>query len=138
MNKVNSLRAAIVAAVPELVRTPDRLLVFINEGSICATGTRTASFDYEYECEVIITQFTGDADVVMVAVIEWARLNEPALVENPDLRRNGITFVADILSNEAVDIALKLKLSESVAVRVGDDGRRLIEHVDEAAEPWQP
>ncbi|WP_369064600.1 phage tail protein [Burkholderia gladioli] len=138
MNKVNSLRAAIVAAVPELARAPDRLLVFVNEGTVCATGTRTTSFDCEYECELIITRFTGHAIVVMAAVIEWAKLNEPALVENPDLRRGGIAFEADIQSNEATDIVLKLKLSESVVVKVDDDGRRLVEYFDEAAEPWQP
>ncbi|MBF3746566.1 phage tail protein, partial [Burkholderia pseudomallei] len=52
MNKPSSLRAALVAALPQLNASPDQLLVFVNEGRIEATGTRTASFDYEYECEI--------------------------------------------------------------------------------------
>ncbi|MDE3330434.1 phage tail protein, partial [Burkholderia pseudomallei] len=57
MNKPSSLRAALVAALPQLNASPDQLLVFVNEGRIEATGTRTASFDYEYECEIIIRDF---------------------------------------------------------------------------------
>lgn len=136
MNKPNSLRAALVAALPQLSASPDQLLVFVNEGRIEATGTRTASFDYEYECEIIIRDFVGSADDVMIAVVEWARSNQPDLVTNRDERRDGMTFVADVLSNSAVDLAIKVKLSESVVVGVDDDGNRTVEHIDDAADEW--
>ncbi|KGD57267.1 P2 phage tail completion R family protein [Burkholderia pseudomallei] len=136
MNKPNSLRAALVAALPQLNASPDQLLVFVNEGRIEATGTRTASFDCEYECEIIIRDFIGSADDVMIAVVEWARANQPDLVTNRDARRDGITFVADVLSNNAVDLGIKLKLSESVVVGTDDDGNRTVEHIDDAADEW--
>ncbi|CAJ5511529.1 bacteriophage tail completion protein R [Burkholderia pseudomallei] len=136
MNKPNSLRAALVAALPHLNASPDQLLVFVNEGRIEATGTRTASFDYEYECEIIIRDFVGSADDVMIAVVEWARSNQPDLVTNRDERRDGMTFVADVLSNSAVDLAIKVKLSESVVVGTDDDGNRTVEHIDDAADEW--
>ncbi|AOJ11671.1 phage tail protein [Burkholderia mayonis] len=136
MIKPNSLRAALVAALPQLNASPDQLLVFVNDGKIVATGTRTASFDYEYECEIIIRDFIGSADDAMIAVVEWARANQPDLVTNRDERRDGMTFVADILSNHAVDLGIKLKLSESVVVGVDDDGKRTVEHIDDASEAW--
>ncbi|ARK88533.1 phage tail protein [Burkholderia pseudomallei] len=136
MNKPNSLRAALVAALPQLSASPDQLLVFVNEGRIEATGTRTASFDYEYECEIIIRDFVGSADDVMIAVVEWARSNQPDLVTNRDERRDGMTFVADVLSNSAVDLAIKVKLSESVVVGTDEAGNRTVEHVNDAADAW--
>ncbi|CAJ8346016.1 bacteriophage tail completion protein R [Burkholderia pseudomallei] len=136
MNKPNSLRAALVAALPQLSASPDQLLVFVNEGRIEATGTRTAPFDYEYECEIIIRDFVGSADDVMIAVVEWARSNQPDLVTNRDERRDGMTFVADILSNNAVDLGLKVKLSESVVVGTDEAGNRTVEHIDDAADEW--
>ncbi|KIX70127.1 phage tail protein [Burkholderia pseudomallei] len=136
MNKPNSLRAALVAALPQFSASPDQLLVFVNEGRIDATGTRTASFDYEYECEIIIRDFIGSADEVMIAVVEWARANQPDLVTNRDERRDGMTFVADVLSNDAVDLGIKLKLSESVVVGTDENGNRTVEHIDDAADEW--
>lgn len=136
MIKPNSLRAALVAAIPQLAAAPDLLVVFINDGHIVATGTRTPSFEYRYECEILIRDFIGNADEVMVAVVEWARANQPDLVTNADQRRDGMTFIADILANDAVDLAVKLKLTESVVVGTDEGGRRTVEHVDDAAEHW--
>ena len=47
-----------------------------------------------------------------------------------------MTFIADILANDAVDLAVKLKLTESVVVGTDEGGRRTVEHVDDAAEHW--
>jgi hypothetical protein len=136
MNKPNSLRAAIERAHPQLSASPDLLTVFINDGTVVATGTRTPSFEYRYDCEMIVRDFIGSADEVMIAVIEWARVNQPNLVTNPDQRRDGITFVADILANNAVDLAVTLKLTESVVVGTDDHGQRTVEHIDDSAEHW--
>ncbi|AGK48243.1 P2 phage tail completion R family protein [Burkholderia thailandensis MSMB121] len=72
----------------------------------------------------------------MIAVVEWARANQPDLVTNRDERRHGMTFVADILSNNAVDLGLKVKLSESVVVGTDAAGNRTVEHIDDAADEW--
>ncbi|TCW81009.1 phage tail protein [Burkholderia sp. SRS-46] len=136
MIKPNSLRAALADALPQLAAAPDLLAVFINDGHIVATGTHTPSFEYRYECEILIRDFIGSADDVMIAVVEWSRANQPDLVTNADQRRDGMTFVADILANNAVDLAVKLKLTESVVVGVNEDGGRTVEHVDDSAEEW--
>jgi hypothetical protein len=95
MNKSNSLRRALNAAVPSLVTDPDKLLVFIDTGNIIATGAASDSFDYAYTLNVMLLDFTGDADIVFAALIAWVRRNQSDLLTNDDLRKTGISFEAD-------------------------------------------
>ena len=147
MIKPTSLRRALVAAIPSLEADPDKLVVFIDEGSIAATGTRSLSFEYRYTVNVLAMDFAGDSDTVFVALMEWARANQPDLVTNRDERGNGIAFEVDILNHATADLSIKLRLTESVAVSTGPDGKRVIKHVDDAqvdehgtltwvAQPW--
>lgn len=143
MNKPDSVRAAIVAAYPPLASEPEKLTVFIDNGSIAATGTVSASFEYRYQLHILVLDFAGDADVVMIALIEWARTNQPDLVTNADQRASGITFEADILNNATCDLSIKMQLTESVVVKTNAAGERMIKHVDDSLEtdwtarPWQ-
>lgn len=136
MIKPASLRAALVAAIPSLKVNPDALTVFIDRGSIAATGTRSLSFEYRYLCNALLLDFAGEADDVFIALVAWVRENQPDLVTNADERANGITYEIDILSNSTVDISIKLTLTESVVVSVDADGKRTVTHVDDAAEDW--
>ena len=131
MNKPASLRRALTAAVPSLEDEPDKLAVFLDEGSIVATGTRSLSFEYRYTVHALVMDFAGDADTVFVAVVEWARANQPDLVTNSNERAHGITFEVDILNHASADLSIKLALTESVVVTAGADGRRAIEHVED-------
>ncbi|WP_207003877.1 phage tail protein [Trinickia mobilis] len=131
MIKPASLRRALVAAIPSLEAEPDKLSVFIDQGSIAATGTRSLSFEYRYMVHALVLDFAGDADTVFVALVEWARANQPDLVTNPDERDHGMTFEVDILNHATADLSIKLRLTESVAVSIGPDGTRVIEHVDD-------
>lgn len=136
MIKPASLRAALVAAIPSLKVNPDALTVFIDRGSIAATGGRSLSFEYRYLCNALLLDFAGEADDVFIALVAWVRENQPDLVTNLDERANGITYEIDILSNSTVDISIKLTLTESVVVSVDADGKRTVTHVDDAAEEW--
>ena len=138
---------ALIAAIPSLEAEPDKLAVFIDQGSIVATGTRSLSFEYRYTAHALVMDFAGDADEVFVALIEWARENQSDLVTIPDEREHGITFEVDILNHATADLSIKLELTESVAVTTGPDGNRVIEHVDDTqlrtadalswvAQPW--
>lgn len=135
MNKPGSLRVAIEAAIPWLVESPERLTVFIDQGSLAATGTKGLSFEYRYVCHALLLDFTGDSDALFLAIIEWVRANQPDLVLNPDERAHGITYEIDILDNETADVSIKLQLTESVVVKVNDDGSRTIEHIDDSQHP---
>ncbi|MFM0645000.1 phage tail protein [Paraburkholderia bryophila] len=136
MIKTASLRAALVAAIPELAINPERLTIFLDEGHILATGTRTPSFEYRYTAHAIVQDFAGDSDHVFIAIVEWARANQPDLVTNADERERGITFEADILNNETVDLSIRLQLTESIVVSADASGARTIKHVDDSADHW--
>jgi hypothetical protein len=135
MIKPASLRAAIVAALPDLATNPDKLNVYIDTGSIVSTSARTPSFDYAYTLNVIVLDFAGDEDLLFIAVVEWARQYQNDLTSNPDERERGITFEIDILDNVLSDVSIKLTLTESVVVKQAADGTRTISHVDDSKVP---
>jgi hypothetical protein len=137
MNKANSLRAALTAAVPSLATDPDKLLVFIDAGNIIATGAASGSFDYAYTLNVMLLDFAGDADIVFAALVAWISRNESDLLTNDDMRKNGIAFEADQLTQTTVDLSIKIKLTESVVVGVDEQGAQTIEHVAEPVPEWE-
>ncbi|RQT09822.1 phage tail protein [Burkholderia contaminans] len=132
MKKSDSLRAAITAAVPGLPENPDRLLMFVEGGHIAASPGQTASFEYRYFARLVMLEFGGSTDAVMGAIVLWAQANQPDLFQNRDNEAHGIEFEADVLNNNAVDLSVRVKLTESVVARVGDDGRRSFTHVDDS------
>ncbi|MDR5797442.1 MULTISPECIES: phage tail protein [unclassified Caballeronia] len=146
MIKPASLRAALVAAIPTLAENPDKLTVFIDQGSLAATGTISSSFEYRYVLNVIVLDFAGDADDLFIAIVDWVRKYQSDLVSNFDQRSNGITFEIDILDNATADVSIKLQMTESVVVGTGPTGERTVTHIDDSqaladsitwtGEPW--
>ena len=115
MFKPASLRAFLTSANPELARDPDRLLVFIDEGSLQATLAPGLSFEYSYTLNLILTDYAGHPDAIMVPLLIWVRQHQSELLANPD-NRDKISFEADILANDAVDLSIKIPLTERVGV----------------------
>ena len=131
MYKPNSLRQHLAAAIPELQRDPDRLLVFADEGNVVANATASLSFEYRFKLNLIVTDYAGDADAIMVALIAWLKVNQLDLLANEERRKHGIAFEVDFNNHETVDISIKLDLTERVAVKRGDAGRLDIRHLTE-------
>jgi hypothetical protein len=138
MNKANSFRAALTAAVPSLAVDPDKLLVFIDQGALAVTGAASDGFEYRYTLNVIVTEFAGDADTVFLALVRWVKANQPDFFINEDRRKTGITFEVDHLTQSTCDISIKLTpISESVLVSTDAAGVDTITHVDEPRYEWQ-
>lgn len=136
MNKAATFRRAIADAVPELHDDPDKLLVFVDAGTVHATNAPSLSFEYRYTLNAIVTDFAGDADAVFVALIAWVHRNQSDLLANADTRENGIAFEVDHLTQTTCDLSIKLKLTESVVVNTNADGSRKITHVAEPVPEW--
>jgi len=136
MNKPASLRAALAAALPDLVRDPERLLVFIDKGSVQSTFSGGLSWEYGYTLNIILTDYAGHPDAVILPLVQWVRINQSELLDNVDQRPNGITFEADILDAGKVDLSITLKLTERVVARVVGD-RIELTHVPEP-QPEEP
>ena len=72
MNKPNSLREHLLNAIQGLKKNPDRLLIFIDSGSVRCTA-RGLSFEYSYTLQVLLTDFAGHPDSVFIPTLEWLR-----------------------------------------------------------------
>lgn len=120
MKKPDTLRAALVAANAWLASNPDKLLVFVDDGAVMATLAPGLSYEYDYTLNVIVTDFSGDTDALMVPLLAWVRVHQSDLLDNPDKQRTGIRFEADILDNDRCDLSIKLQLTERAVV--ADDG----------------
>lgn len=131
MNKPNSLREHLLTAVAGLKKNPDRLLIFIDAGSVRCTAAAGLSFEYTYTLQVILTDFAGHPDSVFIPVLEWLRRQQPELLTNLDRGKDAIAFEADILDGGKVDMSVNLPLTERVIVKRQDDGALDISHPDE-------
>lgn len=130
MLKPASLRDHLTAALPELSRDPDKLSVFIDRGTLVSTFAPGFSFEYSYTLRLIFTDYAGHPDAVMVPLLEWIRRHQSELLANPD-RRGSIAFEADLLSNDLVDLEIRLPLTERVGVHAREGGGFNVEHYPE-------
>lgn len=122
MNKPNSLRSHLLQHIPELQHDPDRLLTFIENGKIRCTAAAGLSFEYEYQLQLIITDYAGHPDTVMIPLLDWLRTHQHELLANYDSNRDGIQFDAEIMANDLVDLSITLPLSERVIVKPVEGG----------------
>jgi hypothetical protein len=130
MIKPGSLRDHLLASVPGLRDSPDRLLVFVEEGKLQSSYEPGLSFQYLYTLSLILTDYAGSPDSVMLPLLQWVTRHQPELLANP-ARRDDIAFDVDVLANDLVDVAVKLPLSERVVVAAQADGTFLLTHVGE-------
>ena len=143
MYKPESLRALLAAVHPELARDPDRLVVFIDEGSMVSTMAEGLSFEYRYTLNLVFTDYAGHPDAIMVPLLTWIKVHQSELLANPT-NRERIAFEADLLSNDAVDLSIKIPLTERVGVHPRSGGGHNVEHYPEPqleavlqAQHWQ-
>ncbi|HCM9313897.1 TPA: phage tail protein [Enterobacter hormaechei subsp. steigerwaltii] len=116
MNKPQSLRSALNNAVPYVRDNPDKLHLFVDNGSLVATGAQSMSWEYRYTLNVVIEDFSGDQNLLMAPVLLWLKANQTDAINNPQLREKLFTFEVDILRNDVCDISLNLQLTERVLV----------------------
>lgn len=131
MNKPTSLRSHLLAKVPELKNNPDRLLIFIDKGTLRCTAAASLSWEYTYTLQVILTDYPGHPDTVMLPLLGWVSVNQSELLENLDKAKEGIGFEADVLGADKVDLLFSLPLTERVVVGEDASGQTTITHPDE-------
>ena len=114
MRKPALLRAAIAAAFPDLARDPDRLRVWIDNGSIAARFAVLPSWEYRYQLSVLLLDFAGDPNRLMLAIVDWLRVEQPELLQNHDTGNEAVKYRVDVLDSDCVDILLELELTEAI------------------------
>lgn len=138
MNKPQSLRAALNKAVPYVRENPDRLHLFVDNGSLVATSAASISWEYRYTLNVVVTDFTGDQNLLMAPILFWLRDNQSDMLQNVTERERLFTFEVDILGNGACDLSLNLKLTERVVAQEVDGSIQVktVPEPDEPADEW--
>jgi len=134
MNKPQSLRSALNKSVPYVADNPDRLHLFVDSGQLVATSAASLSWEYRYTLNVVITDFTGDQNLLMAPMLLWLRDNQPDALQNSEARERLFSFEVDILANDRCDISMDLKLTERVIATI-KDGKARIEAVPEPDAP---
>ncbi|WP_417329572.1 phage tail protein [Halomonas cupida] len=125
MKKLHLLRKHLIAAVPAFARDPERLLTFVEDGSIEFHRGPNLSHEYAFTAQLVLTDFAGDLDTVMLPLLQWLAEYQPDVEPS-----EALSFEAEILSNDAVDLALRLRLTERVIAQVDcHSGRIESEHV---------
>lgn len=128
MYKPDSLRQALTRAVPEFERNPHRLHVFIDRGRLIATAAHNLTFEYAYSLNLVIKDFGGNPDDLMLPIVIWIARHQPQLLAKSVRGGECFTFEVDPLNNKAVDISITLPLSEKVTVEIGADGTPSTNH----------
>lgn len=143
MNKPNELRELLSNAVPYIRQNPECLHIFVENGNIFATGVRkNLSFEYQFTCIIILTDYAAHADTVIVPILGWLGQHQPELLNNPDKRASGFKFKAEMLNHTTCDIEIQLALTERVKVTPTEQGLQ-VEHLpepqwqDESGIDWQ-
>lgn len=113
MIKLQSLRHHLLNAVPELKRNPEQLHTFVNDGKIKFARGLNLSHQYTVDAQIIITDYSGSLDTVMIPLLQWLNSYEPDLVTD-----EAVQIEAEILSNTHWDLALTVQLTERVVAKV--------------------
>lgn len=140
MIKLQSLRQHLLASVEELRRNPEQLHTFVNDGKVKFARGTNLSHQYTVDAQIIITDYSGSLDTVMVPLLQWLNTYQPDLITE-----EAVQLEAEILSNTHWDLALTVQLTERVVAKVDcSTGRinaehRMPEHPADAcpAKHWQ-
>ena len=122
MIKPGTLRAALVAALPEFQTDADRLRIYIDSGRVASRLTPGLGYEYRYRLRIFVEAFTGAADAIMVPLLLWLRVNQPDLFLKFGRDDEALIFEADILDQSSWDIAISFELTETVQLIARPDG----------------
>ncbi|MCS2150272.1 phage tail protein [Scandinavium manionii] len=134
MFKPKSLRNALTDAVPVLKANPDMMRIFIDNGKLASTLATSLSFENQYTLNVVVTDFPGDIDLILVPIQAWLRVQQADIMTTDEGRKRGFIYEADINSDDSIDLSISLLLTERTIVK--EVGAEL--HIEHAAEPQPP
>lgn len=119
MKKPDTLRKAIQDAVSEFASEPDRLRLWVEEGSVRCYGTGSLSFGMQYRLNILLVEASSNVALIVLPIVRWLQVNQPdMLAPNTD----GFGFEADILDNGSCDLLFRMDLMENIDAVLQEDG----------------
>lgn len=115
----------------ELKTNPEKLHVFIDNGKINKTSSKGLSFEYDYTLNIIITDYSGNIDTIIVPILAFLYIHQQESYGNPDNRDDAFTYEVDHLNNHSFDISINLKLTERVLTKHDEKTGYKVKHCDD-------
>ena len=137
MYKPASLRRHLGATVPDLQTNPDKLSILVRQGRTVCAGGASLSFEYHYTVQLVVLDYAGEADHLMLPLLVWLRTHQREYFDNAEWREQRLRFEAEYLNSTTIDLTIELDLTERVAVAVQDPadhlapGRFTLQHLSE-------
>lgn len=128
MRKVDTLRQALIGALPELASHPARLKLWIERGTAQSRQTSSFAFCYNFRLNILVEEMATNISVLALAIFIWLRINQPDLLAPG---ATGFSFEADILDNRTADVLVQLELTQDVTVAAAEGGRWTLQDLDE-------
>lgn len=131
MKKPDNLRDLLLRAVPSIGAAPEALSMFVDRGRVAARAGASLSFEYRYTLNIVVQDYSGDRDAVIVPVLAWIAQYQPDLLEQA--AGEPFSFEAELLDATLTDLSMTLELTERVIVEPIDGGGYRILHIDDAS-----
>ncbi|MBD8699024.1 phage tail protein [Sphingomonas sp. CFBP 13714] len=132
MKKPESLRQTLQMFVPALAADPSRLSIFVDKGRIAA-GAGSLSLEYRYTANIVVQDYAGDVDDLMVPILAWIAQHQPDLLQHTD--QEPFRFESELLDAETADVSIFIDLDEAVRVSAKEGGGFIAERTEPAGDP---
>jgi hypothetical protein len=131
LHKPASLRALLLAKVPAIRDNPEILSMFVDKGRVLARATGNLSFQYRYTLNLVVQDYAGEIDHLILPLLLWISREEPELLERAP--QEPIRYESEILDGDSADVSIYLELSERVlAVWDQAQGKYVVTHLNDA------
>lgn len=132
MKKPDSLREMLHRFVPALAADPSKLSLFVDKGRIAARAG-SLSLEYRYTVNVVLQDYAGDPDDLMVPILAWIGQHQPELLHRAD--QEPFRFESELLDADTADVSIYIDLDEAVRVTAKDGGGFTAERIAPESEP---
>lgn len=134
LHKPKSLRELLLDKVPALKADPALLSMFIDKGKVISRATGNLAFQYRYTLNIVLQDYAGDIDALILPILIWVGQEEPELLERAP--HEPIRYESEILDASAADVSIYIELSERVLVaRDAASGTYTTSHLDDRYAP---
>jgi len=121
VKKPDALRKWLTVWMPALSADPDQLQLYVENGRIASRRSRNLSFEYRYELKILLTDYVGSPNDLVIPLLAWIEQNEVSLLGGAS-SDEPFSYIAEILDGDRVDIEITIQLTEPVKATPREDG----------------
>jgi hypothetical protein len=131
MKKPETLRKMLEAFVPAIAADPTKLSMFVDKGRIAARAG-SLSLEYRYTLNIVVQDYAGEPDALMVPILAWIGQHQPDLLQRVD--QEPFRFESELLDADTADISIYIELDEAVRITLKDGGGFTADRVEQSGD----